>query len=95
MVFTRGTDFQKKVWQALLEIPYGVTKNYKELGEMVGCPKGARAVGGANNKNPISIIAPCHRVIGADGSLVGYGGGLKIKEKFLELEKGIVSARKN
>lgn len=86
LVFTRGTDFQKKVWKALLEIPYGTTKNYKELAEMAGCPKGARAVGGANNKNPISIIVPCHRVIGADGSLVGYGGGLEIKKELLKLE---------
>lgn len=94
LVFTRGTDFQKKVWTTLLIIPYGSTKSYKELAEMAGCPKGARAVGGANNKNPISILVPCHRVIGADGSLVGYGGGLEIKRELLKLE-GMVFEKSN
>lgn len=83
-----GTEFQKKCWNALLEIPYGETRSYKDIAERVGSPKGYRAVGMANNKNPISIIAPCHRVIGSDGKLVGYGGGLDLKKKLLDLEKG-------
>ena len=81
-----GTEFQKKVWNALREIPYGKTCSYKEIAEKIGNPKACRAVGLANNRNPISIIVPCHRVIGANGKLVGYGGGLNIKEKLLELE---------
>ena len=82
-----GTPFQKKVWQALLTIPYGETRSYKEIAILAGSPKGFRAVGMANNRNPIAIIIPCHRVIGADGSMTGYGGGLDIKEKLLLLEK--------
>ncbi len=82
-----GTAFQKKVWSALLEIPYGQTRSYKEIAVAVNNPKGSRAVGMANNRNPIFIIVPCHRVIGADGSLVGYGGGLDVKKKLLDLEK--------
>jgi len=82
-----GTEFQKKVWMALLEIPYGETRSYKEIGERIGCPKGSRAVGFANNRNPISIMIPCHRVIGSDGSLIGYGGGLENKKKLLLLEE--------
>lgn len=82
-----GTVFQKKVWDALLEIPYGETRSYKEIGERIGSPKGSRAVGLANNRNPISIMIPCHRVIGSNGKLVGYGGGLENKEKLLTLEK--------
>lgn len=85
-----GTEFQKKVWQALREIPYGETISYKELAQRVGSPKGYRAVGGANNKNPIPIIVPCHRVIGANGTLVGFALGLATKEKLLELEKSMV-----
>ncbi len=81
-----GTDFQKSVWKALEEIPYGETKSYSEIAEYIGNPKACRAVGLANNKNPISIIIPCHRVIGKNGKLVGYGGGLDIKEKLLKLE---------
>ena len=81
-----GTEFQRKVWKALREIPYGETWSYKQLAERAGNIKACRAVGGANNKNPISIITPCHRVIGANGKLVGYGGGLDIKEKLLDLE---------
>jgi methylated-DNA-[protein]-cysteine S-methyltransferase len=81
-----GTEFQKKVWNALLLIPYGETKSYKDIAVLVGNPKGCRAVGMANNRNPIPVIIPCHRVIGANGSLVGYGGGLDIKVKLLELE---------
>lgn len=83
----RGTTFQEKVWRELLNIPYGETRTYKELAERVGCPKGSRAVGGALNKNPIAIIVPCHRVIGSDGSLVGFAGGLDIKTRLLSLEK--------
>ena len=82
-----GTDFRKKVWDALMTIPYGQTVSYKELAQRIGQPSASRAVGGANNHNPISIIVPCHRVIGADGSLTGYGGGLKNKTFLLELEK--------
>ena len=82
-----GTEFQKKAWNALLEIPYGETRTYKEQAEAVGNVKACRAVGAANGKNPISIIVPCHRVIGANNKLVGYGGGLDIKKALLELEK--------
>lgn len=82
-----GTAFQLKVWRALQEIPYGRTRSYGEIAQAVGNKKAARAVGAANNKNPISIIIPCHRVIGADGKLVGYGGGLERKAYLLALEK--------
>lgn len=82
----QGTAFQKKVWQALTKIPYGETRSYKEIAEMADSPKGFRAVGMANNRNPIMIVIPCHRVIGADGSLVGYGGGLPMKKGLLALE---------
>ncbi|MBA4493421.1 methylated-DNA--[protein]-cysteine S-methyltransferase [Paenactinomyces guangxiensis] len=81
-----GTRFQKLVWKQLLEIPYGEVRSYKEVARAIGAPKAVRAVGGANNKNPVSIIVPCHRVIGSNGSLVGYGGGLHIKEYLLTLE---------
>jgi methylated-DNA-[protein]-cysteine S-methyltransferase len=81
-----GTDFQKKVWTALQEIPYGETISYKKLAETVGSSKGMRAVGAANGANPIPIIIPCHRVIGHDGSLTGFGGGLPLKKQLLELE---------
>lgn len=84
----KGTDFQKQVWQALLEIPYGETRSYKEIAIAIDNPKGVRAVGMANNRNPISFIIPCHRVIGSDGSLVGYGGGMDLKVFLLELESG-------
>lgn len=83
----KGTDFQQKVWQALTEIPYGETRTYGEIAARVGNPKAARAVGMANNKNPIGIIIPCHRVVGAKGRLVGYAGGMEKKEWLLELEK--------
>lgn len=83
----KGTDFQKKVWQALCKIPYGETFSYKKVAQKIGNEKACRAVGMANNKNPIAIIVPCHRVIGENGKLVGYAGGLDIKEKLLELEK--------
>jgi methylated-DNA-[protein]-cysteine S-methyltransferase len=82
-----GTDFQVKVWKALQTIPYGETRSYGEIAAMIGNPKACRAVGMANNRNPIAIIVPCHRVIGHDGSLTGYAGGLKIKQKLLDLEK--------
>lgn len=81
-----GTDFQKRDWAALQDIPYGETRTYKDIAEAIGCPKGFRAVGLANNRNPIIIVIPCHRVIGADGKLVGYGGGLDAKEHLLKLE---------
>lgn len=83
----KGTEFQKKVWQALRKIPYGETRSYKEVAVSLGNPGACRAVGMANNKNPIPIFIPCHRVIGADGSLVGYGGGLDIKVHLLNLEQ--------
>jgi methylated-DNA-[protein]-cysteine S-methyltransferase len=86
-----GTEFQRKVWQALLTIPYGETRSYRDIAEIIGCPKGYRAVGMANNRNPITIIIPCHRVIGADGSLVGYGSGIERKVYLLELEKRNIS----
>lgn len=82
-----GTEFQIKDWKALQEIPYGETCSYKQIAERIGSPKAFRAVGMANNKNRIAIIIPCHRVIGADGSLVGYGGGIDKKIWLLELEK--------
>ncbi len=82
-----GTEFQRRVWKALLKIPYGETKSYQEIAQEAGSPKGFRAVGMANHKNPIIIVIPCHRVIGKDGSLTGYGGGLELKEELLALEK--------
>ena len=82
-----GTDFQKKVWQALLNIPYGQTRSYRDIAEQVGNIKAVRAVGAANGKNPISIIAPCHRVIGRSGKLVGFAGGLDKKEILLNIER--------
>jgi methylated-DNA-[protein]-cysteine S-methyltransferase len=81
-----GTDFQNKVWEALLSIPFGETRTYGEIARQIGNPKGVRAVGGASNKNPIAIIAPCHRVVGASGDLTGFAGGLKVKEQLLALE---------
>lgn len=84
--FVKGTPFQKKVWKALTTIPYGQTVSYKQIAQKVGSPKAFRAVGMANNKNPISIVVPCHRVIGANGQLVGYGGGLNHKKTLLTLE---------
>lgn len=81
-----GTAFQLRVWEALRQIPYGQTRSYKQLAAMIGQPSACRAVGGANHHNPVSIIVPCHRVIGADGSLGGYGGGLDKKRILLRLE---------
>lgn len=86
----QGTEFQKRVWEALRSIPYGQTRSYGEIAAQIGKPKACRAVGGANNKNPIMIFIPCHRVIGADGSLVGFGGGLPAKRYMLDLEKGVI-----
>jgi methylated-DNA-[protein]-cysteine S-methyltransferase len=83
-----GTDFQKKVWAALLTIPFGETRSYSHIAEQIGNPSAVRAVGAANGKNPISIVAPCHRVIGASGKLTGFAGGLEAKEKLLTLEGG-------
>ena len=81
-----GTDFQRKCWQALLDIPYGQTASYQDIAIAVGSPKAVRAVGGANAANPIPIIVPCHRVIGKNGKLTGFGGGLTLKEKLLGIE---------
>lgn len=86
-VHLSGTDFQMKVWAALQEIPYGETATYGEIAARIGSPKACRAVGTANHNNPISIVIPCHRVIGASGSLTGYGGGLPAKAYLLEWEK--------
>ncbi len=82
-----GTEFQQKVWQALLTIPFGETRSYKQIAEQIGNVKAVRAVGAANGKNPISIIAPCHRVVGANGKLVGFAGGLENKDVLLQLEQ--------
>lgn len=83
----QGTPFQKKVWTALMAIPYGETRSYGELAAAIGSPKAARAVGMANNRNPLGIIVPCHRVVGHNGDLVGYAGGLSKKKALLDLEK--------
>ena len=86
----KGTDFQKQVWQALLKIPFGETRSYKQIAEAIGNPKAVRAVGMANNKNPLLIVVPCHRVIGANGKLVGYAVGLDKKEYLLRLERSLL-----
>jgi methylated-DNA-[protein]-cysteine S-methyltransferase len=83
-----GTPFERDVWSALLQIPYGETVSYSELARRIGRPAASRAVGAANGKNPIPIIVPCHRVIGANGSLTGFGGGLGLKRRLLDLEAG-------
>ncbi len=82
-----GTPFQRSVWQALTEIPYGETRSYQDIAKAIGNIKAVRAVGGAVNKNPIMIVIPCHRVIGKDGSLVGFYGGLDLKQRLLDLER--------
>lgn len=82
-----GTEFQQRCWNTLARIPYGATWSYRQLAEAVGSPRAFRAVGQSNHRNPIAIILPCHRVIGADGGLCGFGGGLEIKQKLLELEQ--------
>ncbi len=81
-----GTKFQREVWKALQSIPYGETRSYKDIAIQIANPKAVRAVGGANNKNPIGIVIPCHRVIGSSGKLVGYAGGLDKKEMLLKIE---------
>jgi methylated-DNA-[protein]-cysteine S-methyltransferase len=81
-----GTEFQKKVWHALLTIPFGETRSYGQIARQIGSPKAIRAVGAANGRNPISIIAPCHRVLGSTGELTGFAGGLDVKAKLLEIE---------
>ena len=86
----KGTNFQKQVWQALLKIPFGETRSYKQIAEAIGNPKAVRAVGMANNKNPLLIVVPCHRVIGANGKLVGYAVGLDKKEYLLRLERSLL-----
>ena len=87
----QGTPFQQRVWRALRKIPYGRTMSYGEIAKSIGQPTAARAVGAANGQNPLSIFVPCHRVIGQSGQLVGYGGGLEIKEKLLALERQVSS----
>ena len=84
-----GTEFQKKVWKELLNIPYGETRSYKDVATAIGNKKACRAVGNANNKNPIAIIVPCHRVVGSNGSMTGYAGGIDIKEKLLKIENNL------
>jgi O-6-methylguanine DNA methyltransferase len=88
----RGTNFQVACWRALLQIPYGETRTYADIARAVGSPHGFRAVGMANNRNPIAIVVPCHRVIASDGTLCGYGGGLDIKRKLLELEGALTAS---
>jgi O-6-methylguanine DNA methyltransferase len=91
----RGTDFQLACWRALLAIPYGETRSYADIAHAIGKPNAFRAVGMANNRNPIAIVVPCHRVIASNGSLCGYGGGLDVKRKLLELEgalTGVIAA---
>jgi methylated-DNA-[protein]-cysteine S-methyltransferase len=86
----RGTEFQLACWRALLEIPYGETRSYRDIAKAIGHPHAYRAVGMSNNRNPVAIVVPCHRVIAASGSLCGYGGGLDVKRKLLDLEQGHV-----
>lgn len=91
----KGTEFYRSVWRALEEIPYGETRSYRDIAQVVGRPKAVRAVGQANHNNPIPIIIPCHRVVGANGSLTGYGGGLDLKERLLRLEAGVVEGKEH
>ena len=88
----RGTEFQLACWRALLEIPYGETRSYRDIAQAIGHPHAYRAVGMSNNRNPVAIVVPCHRVIASSGSLCGYGGGLDIKRKLLDLEQANVGA---
>jgi methylated-DNA-[protein]-cysteine S-methyltransferase len=90
----KGTPFQKAIWKALLDIPYGQTRSYGDIAKAVGRPKAVRAVGLANGRNPLPIIVPCHRVIGANGKLVGYGGGLPVKQALLDREREVSVARR-
>jgi methylated-DNA-[protein]-cysteine S-methyltransferase len=85
-----GSPFQRRVWRALRDIPYGKTASYGEIARRIGVPSAPRAVGVANGQNPVCVIVPCHRVIGADGSLTGYGGGLERKQVLLDLEAGVL-----
>jgi O-6-methylguanine DNA methyltransferase len=87
----RGTDFQLACWRALVAIPFGETRSYGDIARAVGRPQGFRAVGMANNRNPVAIVVPCHRVIASDGTLCGYGGGLDVKRKLLELEGALTA----
>ncbi|WP_150291784.1 methylated-DNA--[protein]-cysteine S-methyltransferase [Sphingobium estronivorans] len=88
----KGTDFQRRVWEALLTIPYGETRSYADVARQIGKPSACRAVGAANGRNPISIIAPCHRVVGTNGALTGFAGGLKAKQYLLGLEGRLFGA---
>lgn len=88
----QGTPFQRSVWEALLTIPFGETRSYAQIARQVGKPTAFRAVGAANGRNPISIIAPCHRVVGSSGSLTGFAGGLDVKEALLNMESGSIQA---
>lgn len=83
----RGTEFQRRVWNALLTIPFGQTRSYAQIAQQIGCPAAVRAVGAANGRNPLSIIAPCHRVVGSNGQLTGFAGGLEVKARLLGLER--------
>ena len=89
-LFLDGTEFQKKVWKELQKIPFGYTVSYKEIANRIGRRNAVRAVGNANGKNPVSIIVPCHRVIGSDGQLIGYGGGIEKKKWLIQFEKSIL-----
>lgn len=86
----KGTDFQKQVWKALCEIPYGETRSYKQIAEKIGNPKAVRAVGMANNRNPLIVVVPCHRVIGSNGNMVGYAAGVDKKEFLLRMEGSLL-----
>jgi methylated-DNA-[protein]-cysteine S-methyltransferase len=88
-LYMEGTCFQKRVWQELRTIPYGETRSYAQIADAIGSPKAVRAAGAANGANPVPIVVPCHRVIGSRGKLVGYGGGLALKKRLLELERGV------
>ncbi len=88
-----GTDFQKSVWEALMSVPYGLTSRYKQIAEDIDSQRAVRAVGNACKANPIAIIVPCHRIIGSGGGLVGYGGGLSLKRRLLDLEQGNTALR--
>jgi O-6-methylguanine DNA methyltransferase len=85
----RGTDFQRRMWAAVAGIPYGQTRTYADIARAIGKPQAVRAVGAANGANPLPLVVPCHRVIGSDGSLTGYGGGLDVKRKLLEMERQV------
>jgi methylated-DNA-[protein]-cysteine S-methyltransferase len=88
-----GTDFQRKVWKALLAIPFGETRSYRQIAEEIGHPRAVRAVGAANGRNPLSIVAPCHRVVGSNGALTGFAGGLDVKARLLAFESVEAVAR--